>query len=488
MSFIYFPLQKKEAKIKGQKTISDYAKELNIQIDMPCGGEGTCGKCRVKIDGKVTKPNEIEKQHDLGIYRLACQTIPLSEAYVIYCEATAKRKSFIPRTIKSDGKKGYSVALDLGTTTLAAYLIDNETGELLRESARLNPQRQYGEDVITRISLADEKVYEALREGINALLEEILCEEEKPDMVCAVGNPTMHHFFLGYEVKGLGRAPYEPVSKKPELKIARELGLNYGNTVYTPPIIAGFIGSDILAGAVASELYMAKEPSMLIDIGTNGEIIISDGDQLVAASCAMGPAFEGSKIKYGSIAKSGAIERVRIIDNKVFFGTIDDSEARSICGSGIIDIVAELYRTGKIKHSGAFTDRKKEFRISDNVSFSRKDISEVQLAKAAMQSAQEILLEALGLSAKDLKKIYIAGSFGSFIDKESARRINLIPDISLDRVESIGNAAGEGAREMLISRKMREIAEELAERITYIELLEKKYNFNDRFIKNMYLN
>jgi uncharacterized 2Fe-2S/4Fe-4S cluster protein (DUF4445 family) len=486
MSYIYFPLQKKETKIKGEKTIADYAKELNIQIDMPCGGEGICGKCRVKIDGKVSGLNEIEKQHDLGIYRLACQTIPLGETYVIFSEATAKRKGFIPRKIKSDGKKGYSVALDLGTTTLAAYLIDNETGELLRENAKLNPQRQYGEDVITRISLANERIYEVLMDGINDLLKEILNEERKPDTICVVGNPTMHHFFLGYDVKSLGKAPYEPVSKKPEFRSAKELGLGYGITVYTPPIIAGFIGSDILAGAIASELFISKEPAMLIDIGTNGEIIISDGEQLVAASCAMGPAFEGSKIKYGSIAKPGAIEKVRMVDNKVFYSTIENSEARSICGSGIVDIVAELYRNGKIKESGAFMDKKKEFKISDNVSFSRKDISEVQLAKAAMQSAQEILLGVLGLSPKDLKKIYIAGSFGSFIDKESARRINLIPNIALDKVESIGNAAGEGAREMLISKKMREVAEELAERITYIELLEKQYKFNDRFIKNMY--
>lgn len=488
MSLIFFPLQRKEAKIKGSKSVADYARALGIQIDMPCGGEGICGKCRVKIKGRVSEPTNAELEHCLGDYRLACQTIPLDETYVVISEAKARRKTFQQRIIETDKKEGFSVALDLGTTTLAAYLIDNKSGAVLREGARLNPQRQYGEDVITRISKADKVLYQKLKDGVNNLLEEILSNEEEPDSICAVGNPTMHHFFLGYDVKDLGRAPYTPVSKKAEFRKSKELGLHFGVKVYTPPIIAGFIGSDILAGALASELYASNEPSMLIDIGTNGEIIVSNGKELLAASCAMGPAFEGGRIRYGSIAKPGAIERVRIIDDEVFYCTIEEEEASSICGSGIIDIVAELYSNDIIKNSGAFINQAKEFPIGNNVSFSRKDISEVLLAKAAMQTAQEILLEELNLTPNELNKIYIAGAFGSYIDKESAQRINLIPKISLDKVESIGNAAGEGAREMLISKKMRDEAEKLAERINYIELMEKRYRFNDRFIRNMYLN
>ena len=501
MSKVHFLLQGKKAEVDGKKTIADYARDLNINIDIPCGGKGVCGKCKVKVSGEVSGRKKIEEVFELRKgYRLACQAVPLGETYVSLSEAGARRKSLQPRNIKIDKKEGYAVALDLGTTTLAAYLIDTKTGKILKERSKLNPQRHYGDDVITRIANRNNGLYETLKNGINSILEELdrtkIGEPIGIGMkdvrtVCVVGNPTMHHFFLGYDVSGLGKAPYEPKSKKAEMRKAKELGLKWLNPdalIYTPPIISGFIGSDILGGIIASQLHETNDPSMLIDVGTNGEIVLSDGKRVVAASCAMGPAFEGGRIKYGGIAKPGAIEKVKIINGNIFYATIGNEEVSSICGTGIIDVVAELYRNRIIDNLGLFMDHKEDFPITEKIRFSRKDIAEVQQAKAAMQAGEEILLEVLGISHKDLNRIYIAGSFGNYIDKESAKIINLIPNIDSDRIESIGNAAGEGAREMLLSNKIREYAEKIAEKTEYIELMEKQYNFDDRYIQDMFLN
>ena len=500
MPKVYFTLQKKIAEVDGKKTIADYAKEQKIVINMSCGGKGKCGKCRVRVNGIVSEKNEKEKAHELvEEYRLACQTVPLGETYVSVSEAKARRKSIQPRDIKIDKKEGFGIALDIGTTTLAAYLIDTKTGEIVKERSALNPQRVYGEDVITRIGNKSVKVYKSLKNGINDIFADLLNNDdfgepfetkvENIHSVYAVSNTAMHHFFLGYEVTSLGVAPFQPVSKKSNVKKANELGLEWlepDTNIYTPPVIAGFIGSDVLADILASQLFKDDKPSMLIDFGTNGEIVLSNGEKIMTASCAMGPAFEGGRIKHGNISKPGAIEKVKIVDGKISYSTIDDEEPNSICGTGIVDLVAELYRTGLIDNRGMMSRNEKEIKLTENIRFSRKDISEVQLAKAALQTCIEILLEEFDLSLGDLGVVYVAGAFGNYLNCENARRIGLIPDIPLDKIKNIGNAAGEGAREMLLSESLRTQAENIAQKIDYLELMDKKYNFIDRYMNNMY--
>ena len=500
MPGIYFIKQEKQAEVDGKKTIADYAKELKIVINMSCGGVGKCGKCRVKVNGIVSEKNEKEKAHELaGEYRLACQAVPAGETYVGLSEAKVRLKSIQPRNIKIDKKEGFGIALDIGTTTLAAYLIDTETGGIVKERSEFNPQRAYGEDVITRIGNKSIEVYKSLKNGINDILADLLNNNEFGEpietkvenihSIYAVSNPAMHHFFLGYEVTSLGVAPFQPVSKKSNVKKANELGLEWlepDTIVYTPPLIAGFIGSDVLAGILASQLFRDDKPSMLIDFGTNGEIVLSDGRKIISASCAMGPAFEGGRIKHGNISKPGAIEKVKIVDGKISYSTIDDEEPASICGTGIVDLVAELYRTGLIDKRGMMSRNEREIKLTENILFSRKDISEVQLAKAAVQTCIEILLEEADLSLGDLNVVYIAGAFGNYLNCENARRIGLIPNIPLDKIKNIGNAAGEGAREMLLSESLRKQAEKIAEQIDYLELMDKKYNFNDKYMNNMY--
>jgi len=403
------------------------------------------------------------------------------------------------------------MAVDIGTTKVAGYLLDLETGKTLASEGLMNPQISYGEDVVSRIVAASKspadaaKLQSLLTEALSQLAADLCAEAGtiSTEIVEAVvvGNTAIHHLFLGLPVKQLGLAPYVPtVDTAVDIK-AREIGLRIapGAYVHLLPNIAGYVGADHVAMLIATRLADAKQTTLAIDIGTNTEICLNHKGKMTSVSCASGPAFEGAHIKFGMRAAPGAIEHVRLDGNKLEIQTIGSEAPVGICGSGLLDVVAQLRLNDVIEHSGKMVEhslvRNKDGKLVfvlaerqdlDDITLSQKDVRELQLAKAAIRLGIQALVEAEGLEESDLDQVIIAGAFGTFIDVESAITIGMLPDLPLQRFTQVGNAAGTGARLALISKTERKKADEIACRDDYIELA-KIPNFNRKFAKATYL-
>lgn len=413
------------------------------------------------------------------------------------------------------------LAVDIGTTTLAAHLSDLQTGELLATADEMNPQIGFGEDIMARMSFANEtpggaeKLRAAILESLNKLARQVARQagrkaSEIVDVVI-VGNTVMHHFFLGIETKSLGRAPYVPALRTSLDIRAREAGLtaiNEGGYLHLPPVVASFIGPDHMGVLLAEAPHEQDETWLIVDVGTNAELVLGNRQRLVCTSTPTGPAFEGAHIEYGMRAAQGAIERVhidpetliprvKVIGSDLWSDEPGAPPASGICGTGIIEAVAELYRVGLLKSDGGF-DLEKESpnlfvdgqsasyiltessrqTIGRAIPITQEDIRQVQLAKAPLYVAAQYLLRAFGLERPD--RILLAGGFGTHIDPEKAMLLGMIPDCPLNRVHAVGNAAGDGARLALLSRVKREEAEALLERIERIELPAQP-GFQDQF-------
>ncbi|MCX7854871.1 MAG: ASKHA domain-containing protein [Anaerolineae bacterium] len=411
------------------------------------------------------------------------------------------------------------VAVDLGTTKLAGYLLNLETGETLASAGAMNPQLAYGEDVMARITYAlqesegAERLRQAAADGLSQLVID-LCKQAgvQPGHVVeavVVGNTAMHHLFLGLPVRPLGLAPYVPVESAPLDVRARDVGLPLapGAMVHVLPNVAGFVGADHVAALLATRMDEADRPTLLLDIGTNTEIGLSVGGNLFSCSAASGPAFEGAHIRFGMRAAPGAVERVRIIEGRVYCETVEGAPPVGICGSGILDAVAELRHAGFLNGRGGWadcdgsgcsavvsTDNGPEFvlvpaetsGLGRAITISRKDVGEIQLAKAAIAAGWQILLEEAGIQESDLARVLVAGAFGTYIDIGHAVAIGLLPRLPLDRFEQVGNVAGTGARMALLSRAERERAARLARRVRYVELTVHP-SFRERFAQALQL-
>jgi uncharacterized 2Fe-2S/4Fe-4S cluster protein (DUF4445 family) len=413
----------------------------------------------------------------------------------------------------------YGFAVDVGTTKLAGYLVDLKEGKIVATASMMNPQIAYGEDVISRIRfiMEDEKNLKRLNqtvvEGINQLISEA-CEnagvstEEICDMTLA-GNTAMHHISLGILPTYVALMPYPAALQSPVDIKARDLDIkiNPGAYVHALPTIAGFVGGDAVADILATEIYEADELSMLIDIGTNTEIVLGDKARLVACSCASGPAFEGAHIKYGMRAATGAIEHVWIEPEtfEVGYKTIDDKKPRGLCGSAMVDVTAEMLKRGLIDHSGRLNmglqtlrlrmgENSAEFvlawedetSIKSDIVVTQGDLREVQLAKAAIYTGASILMKQMKALPDEIRKIFLAGAFGNYVDPQNARVIGMYPDVPLERVQFVGNTAGSGARMALLSVDARKTAGEIAKRVEYVELGADP-DFQGEFLKATYL-
>ena len=414
----------------------------------------------------------------------------------------------------------FGVAVDIGTTKVVAYLIDLRSGETLSTESMPNPQIPFGEDLMSRISYSMRnkngglELQKVLVEGLNSLIAR-LCEARgiDPDDILemmVVGNTAMHHIFFGIPAHHVAAAPYAPAVRAPISVDPGQVGLDtypFGR-VSSLPNIAGFVGADAVADLVSSGLHKDKRVGMMIDIGTNTEIIAGNKDRLISCSCASGPAFEGAHIKSGMRASTGAIERVWIDDSnfEVRVRTVDDAEPRGICGSGIVDAVSELFRTGVIDSSGKLQLSKRipgvrkgrdgvpefvlmkgdETATKEQIAISQHDIQEIQLAKAAIFTGVSILMKKLKLRCSEINKVYAAGAFGTYVDASSAISIGMYPDVPAERIEFIGNAAGSGARMALKSTKMRDLADRLSREVEYVELAAEK-SFQNEFAMAMFL-
>jgi uncharacterized 2Fe-2S/4Fe-4S cluster protein (DUF4445 family) len=412
------------------------------------------------------------------------------------------------------------LAVDIGTTKLAAYLCNLHSGQILAKAGAMNPQTSFGEDVISRISYSNNinngrKILQnRLVETLNQLIQGVCAQvnqnngDVRPEYIVeavVVGNTAMHHLFAGFPVHQLGMAPYVPaVSESLEIDADR-IGLNIapGAKIFLPPNIAGYVGADHVAMLLATDLWPSSKTKIALDIGTNTEISLCHDDQLIACSCASGPAFEGAHITAGMRAAPGAIERVQIIDGKMRIQTIENAAPIGICGSGILDAIACLRQVGALDQRGTFhsthpsvrdINNKKEFVLvnhldsgnGQDIVITRQDINEIQLAKGAIRTGIDALLETAGIEAHEIEEFIIAGAFGTYINIPSAMAIGMFPSLPIDRFQQVGNAAGAGARQMLLSLKQRAKAEEIAKHVTYLELSTYP-NFSNLFSKSLFI-
>jgi uncharacterized 2Fe-2S/4Fe-4S cluster protein (DUF4445 family) len=397
------------------------------------------------------------------------------------------------------GSPIYGLAVDIGTTKLAAYLVNLVSGETASKAGAMNPQIAYGEDVISRITYANQHADGArtlqvrLVESLNQLLETLRTEvgisREQVVEAVLVGNTAMHHLLVGLPVKQLGESPYVAAASDAMQFPAEEIGLELapGAFIYLPPNLAGYVGADHVAMLLGAELFAPEKTTLALDIGTNTEISLFHRGKHFSCSCASGPAFEGAHIKDGMRAAPGAIERIRLSGEKVHVQTINAQPACGICGSGILDAVAELRKAGLLDARGALsgvhprlsgTGRGAEFvlapaaetAIGRDIKISRADVNEIQLAKGAIRAGIEVLLERAGIPATEIHSLIVAGAFGTYLDLGSAITIGMFPNLPRERFAQVGNAAGSGARALLISNGQRQLADEISQRVEYVEL------------------
>jgi len=526
MSRMFFPQYRKGREgieiFKG--TILDHARKLGIEIASECGGLGECGRCIIRIEKGIKSLNqksEKEEKHSLKKdERLACQARivnPEDDGYVfiesfgkyaILSESVITKVDSNPFVYRKDncvlhqtgenlgeyGGEILGLAIDVGTTTLVIEVIDLEDGRTISTIARTNPQIAYGNDIIFRIghTMVHEGGLEELQRvvvnAINECLEEL--EEEKGKIrkyiydVAAVGNSTMLRIFFGEDVSSLGVIPFEPLSHDAAIKRAPEIGLaiNPKAYVYGPPLIGGHAGADCLADIMACGMYSDKGIVMVIDIGTNGEVAIGNRDKIMTASCAAGGAYEGATTKCGVGAIEGAIKNIWITEGNIDYETIGSKPAVGICGSGLIDLLAELLRNGIMTKRAKI---EKEFFITDKISITQQDIYQLITAKAGLRLAQDLLIEYYGTTLEKIEKIYLAAGFANYTNQNSAVSIGLLPPAA-EKIVKIGNGALAGAREMLLSQKMRTTAEKVVNKIEHTKPNEKEPEFAYLVAEKMY--
>jgi uncharacterized 2Fe-2S/4Fe-4S cluster protein (DUF4445 family) len=613
---VLFQPSGRKGEVEEGKTILEVSRELDAGIESVCGGEKTCGKCKIKLveghlspftDEEAKFITELERMEG---YRLSCVAqikgdvvlfVPeesQSKGQVVRKEATERPFELkpgitlyfvelpppslqeplgdfnrlqealsekyhlhdlhidyptllkLPLTLRAADWKVtvavwmgeeiidirpirpgqvdalYGIAIDVGTTTVAGYLCNLRSGEVIGTESMMNPQVAYGEDVMSRIATTMtrpdglEILNRLIIDGLNRLIQTLtknrnLSPEDVMDMT-VVGNTAMHHLLLKIDPRYLGVSPFSPAIHRSFDVKARDLRLKVhpSANVHFLPIEAGFVGADNVGVLIAEEPYRRDEMVLIIDIGTNGELVMGNKGKLISSSCATGPALEGAHVKFGMRAAPGAIERIKIecdtrevkfkvIGKEKWNTELEKSEAKGICGSGIIDAMAELYRTGIIDRSGRFkkdtssprfkiTDGTPEFviawkdetAIGKDITITQQDVRSVQLAKAALYAGAKLMMRRLGIAKVD--KVILAGAFGSYIDPEKAMVLGMFPDCDLKNVYAVGNAAGDGARIALLNRDKRAVADEIARKVEYLELTVEP-DFQKEFMEAMHI-
>ena len=557
-------------------SIMDAIRFNDLKLDAPCGGNGTCKKCKVivtdekgtrevlacmtKITGDITvdisrkdeghrilmggitrdvAPTPAVKVYTLEIPKPSTAdlrdswrrlTDTLSAAAAVppdYFRPNLRVISKLYNTLEENkyrvdavvcadeildvvsvGSPVLGLAYDIGTTTVACYFVDMRSGEQIAQSSLLNPQTTYGGDVIMRVKYCVENGVDGptgdIRKALNQLTAKCAASAKQKMkniyLITVVGNTCMHHLFLGISPASLAYAPYTPAAAEPMQLTASEFGfaVNPSAKLYMLPNIAGFVGADTVGAALAASMDEKKEITLLIDIGTNGEMVLGTEKRLIACSTAAGPAFEGALITCGMRGAEGAIDHVSLKDGKFAYSVIGGGKPIGICGSGLIDLMSELVRTGLVESAGRLLppgeidteegklladyiieyEGQRAFLLADGDSsgtgealvFTQKDIREVQLAKGAMAAGIQMMCQRLGIVTDDIKTVMIAGAFGSYMSPASACGIGLIPPELEEEVMAIGNAAGQGAKLCVLSIDEYKRAADISKKIEYLEL------------------
>lgn len=526
-----------DSKIAGTPTILEYCRSHGVTgIEAPCGGKGTCGKCKVT----VTKPYYKEV--------LACQTkicdgmeiivgggtitgvgTDMNEAKVSASDemvVLVDRKSDMQENPVSvygnhSSNAGTLAACDIGTTTVVCYLIDKETGQIIAVRSGANPQRSFGADVLSRIDAAaraddNDKANGGLQmmqsqivSLLNGFISEMLmeCGRTKVCLFSVAGNTVMCHLLMGISPEKLGRAPFMPDEYFGRAFNPLDIGIENCQTMIIFPAVSGFVGGDITAGMM--ETVNCNELTLYLDIGTNGEMALGKGDRYVCCATAAGPAFEGAQIELGMPASKGAVDKVWLEGRRIKYSVIGNDRPVGLCGSGLIDALAVLLKAGIIDENGTILSGQELpilFRsyvfeveaenaaqssesslavyIAPGVYITQEDIRKLQLAKGAIAAGIDILFKEYGCKPCDLDILTFAGGFGNYIDKASAAAIGLFPPELLDRAKEVGNAAGNGAVSAALSQEAWESALDISGKMRYIELASYPH-FDEIYVEHM---
>jgi Uncharacterized metal-binding protein len=461
--------EKLSVKYKEKALVSDILKQAGPSLDMPCGGKGTCGKCRVKVDDKIVA---------------ACQTYLENDACVYLNTENQELHSVTLNNLHTDySKEKIGMAADIGTTTICAAFYDMVSGKKLYEQTEKNPQTQFGADVLTRIEHAKSGGLAKLCILVNEQIEkikQIFGGKISASVIC--GNTTMLHLFAEIDPTSMGAFPFTP----------KELfGKSVGGS-YIPRCVSAFVGADVVCAVLASGMASEEKTSLLIDLGTNGEIVLKKAGEaeLFSVSTAAGPAFEGATIYQGMLSTAGAINTVRLNRSLVEFETIGNAAEIGICGSGLIDAVAVFLQLGLIDETGTIIEKNSPYIGKfegapclklGNVILTGRDIRQMQLSKSAIRAGIETLLAESDVST--VENLYIAGAFGTYIDLQNSEKIGLIPTGFTEKTICLGNAALTGASDILLNDDAKHFAESLADNIKIVDL-----SGNNTFIEAYYAN
>lgn len=486
---IQFPKEQKSCEVSEDTTIMQAAQMLEIPLDAPCGGRGKCNKCIVKVEDaegtRQVKACQTKVDRDMSVY-LICQE---AKSARILSQGLDRDIQINPY----EGEEGYLAAFDIGTTSVVGYLLKGDTGEELSAASMLNPQSQFGADVISRCNYVltnhTTQLADVIRETLNTLLEQ-LAEKvgitvEEIMQISVVGNTCMHHLFMGIDPHSIVVAPYKPAQKASMTVKASDCDLHIhpDGILRVLPNIDGFVGADTVGCILACQMDQREKMTLMIDIGTNGEIVLGNKNRLICTSTAAGPAFEGAKITCGMRGADGAIDHVYNGD-EITYSVIGDKEPIGICGSGLMDAVRVLLERDEIMETGRIENDGKPLYISKDVYLTQQDIREVQLAKGAMAAGMRILCKEMGIQVDDIEEILIAGAFGNYMNPDSACYIGLLPRQLRARISNIGNAAGVGAKVAILDHKEFEKADRLVEHVEFVELA-ASMEFQEIFVEEM---
>ena len=525
----------KEYPIAPRKTIFDYADDLEVRVPTACGRNGECHECVVEIKKGMESLSQLTEEETFlrGNYRLACQAVVEDINSNVEFSTLRRQPKILTSGVKrpvrleslatkrddrvfigetdEDRYQGHILGLagDIGTTTIVLSIVDLESGDILTTSSFENPQRFGGSDVMNRISYDGGpnkgELKKVLLSSINYEIGEMLREHKihrrRIYDAVLVGNTTMRDILFGVNVQSVGEKPYKSITQhsmesgsreSTAINIsAKEFGLRIfpQARIYSGPLIGSHVGSDVAADLLAIMADETEHPVMLVDIGTNTEVVIGTRDKMVAASCPAGPAFEGGEITYGMPGYEGAVESVKIQDGILKIATIGNASIQGICGSGLIDLLAELRKSDLMTDLGVYSNGKNEYMFSEeeNMALYRSDISALAQAKSANYCGQYLALRHFGSPISEISKLYLAGGFANYINASNARDIGFIANFPLKKIEKVGNASLEGAMLMLKSMKMRMEIEKLVLDIDHLEL-ETVPDFFEVFVEGCMFN